>query len=82
MAGEATKKARVATRGSVRADEVLSLKELRRRFGWEEHAIRQARAAGLRFIRFGRECFVLGADVLEFFRQLADQQSQRREPEE
>jgi hypothetical protein len=48
----------------------MSLSELKRRLGWGEHAVRQARRAGLRFTVFGREKYVLGEDVLEFFRTL------------
>jgi hypothetical protein len=66
------------TSGSVRADEVLSLRELQRRFGWREHALRQARMAGLRMIPFGREKYVLGADLLAFFATLAEQQPNGR----
>jgi len=58
--------------GSVRADEVLSQRELQRRFGWQEHSLRQARLAGLRTVQFGRERYVIGADVLDFFRKLAE----------
>ena len=50
---------------SIRADELLPLKELRRRLNWGEHAVRQARVAGLKLVEFGREKYVLGADVLE-----------------
>jgi len=59
--------------GSIQAGEVLTLAELKRRLGWGEHAIRQARRAGLRLIPFGREKFALGSDVLEFFTRLAEQ---------
>lgn len=59
----------------VRAGEVYSLAELRRRLGWAEHAVRQARLAGLRLITFGRAKYVLGEDVLEFFKRLSDCQT-------
>ena len=58
--------------GSIRADEVLSLAELKRRLGWGEHATRQARAAGLRLIGFGRAKFVLGRDLIAWFDRLGD----------
>jgi hypothetical protein len=61
----------------IRSGEVYSLAELRRRLQWQEHAVRQARAAGLRLVTFGRQKFVLGSDVLLFFRTLAE----RREAE-
>ncbi len=63
-----------AVAGVVRADEVYRLAELKRRLGWQDHALRQARRAGLRLIPFGREKFALGSDVLDFFRRLADKQ--------
>jgi hypothetical protein len=59
----------------VRAGELYSLAELRRRLRWKEHAVRQARLAGLRLISFGREKFCLGEDVLSFFRRLGDRQA-------
>jgi hypothetical protein len=61
--------------GVVNQFEVYRLKELARRLGWHEHALRQARAAGLPMIVFGREKFILGSDVLDFFRRLADRQA-------
>jgi hypothetical protein len=61
--------------GVVRADELYRLRELCHRLNWKEHAIRQARAAGLRMIVFGREKFVLGRDVLDFFCRLAEAQA-------
>ncbi|HUT88947.1 MAG TPA: hypothetical protein VMY37_05605 [Thermoguttaceae bacterium] len=60
--------------GSIQAGEVLTLAELKRRLGWGEHAVRQARRAGLRLIPFGREKFALGSDVLAFFTRLGEQQ--------
>ena len=58
----------------VRAGELYSWLELRRRLRWGEHAGRMARVAGLRLISFGREKFVLGQDVLEFFQRLGERQ--------
>jgi len=62
---------------SIEAGEVMSLAELKRRLKWREHAVRQARKAGLRLIRFGSQKYALGSDVLDFFRQLAEQQTQQ-----
>jgi hypothetical protein len=59
-----------APAGVIRADELYRLREVCRRLNWREHALRQARAAGLPMIVFGREKFVLGSDVIEFFRGL------------
>jgi len=61
--------------GSIRRDELLPLKTLQRRLGWGEHAIRQARQAGLRLIRFGNGKYCLGSDLLAFFERLAESQS-------
>ncbi len=58
----------------VRSGEVYSLAELRRRLGWAEASVRQARIAGLRLVTFGRQKFALGEDVLAFFRRLAERQ--------
>lgn len=65
--------------GSIRTDEILPLPELKRRLGWGEHAIRQARRKGLRLIGFGRGKYALGADVLAFFERLAAEQEGRAE---
>ncbi len=59
----------------IRAGELSSLAELRRRLQWQEHAVRQARIAGLRLVSFGREKFCLGSDVLRFFERLAERQA-------
>jgi len=58
----------------IRADAVYSWAELRRRLGWQEHAGRQARIAGLRLVTFGRQKYALGSDVLKFFERLANRQ--------
>lgn len=58
----------------VRSGEVYSLAELRRRLQWQEHSVRQARVNGLRLVVFGRAKYVLGEDVLAFFRRLAERQ--------
>ena len=59
----------------IRAGELYSLVELRRRLQWQEHAVRQARVSGLRLVTFGRAKYALGSDVLKFFERLADQQA-------
>ena len=64
----------------VRAGEVYSLAELRRRLQWKEYSVRMARVAGLRLVTFGRSKYVLGSDVLKFFERLADQQARRDGP--
>jgi len=62
---------------AVQADEILPLAELRHRWGWGEEKIRKARRAGLRTIKFGREVFVRGSDLLAFFDVLAERAAER-----
>jgi len=58
----------------VRDGELYSLQELRLRLQWQEHAMRQARVAGLKTILFGSKKYCLGSDVLEFFERLKTKQ--------
>ena len=58
--------------GSISADEVLPLREAARRLGFGQKTIRQAQRAGLRTVEFGRMKYVIGQDVLDFFRRLAE----------
>ncbi len=64
--------------GSIRADEILPLREVGRRLGWAEKTKRRAQAEGLRTVEFGRTKYCLGIDVLEFFRQLAETNDERK----
>lgn len=57
-------------RGSIRADEVLPLEVLRQRFGIGSKSVASMRRAGLPIRRLGRQGFVLGADILDFFGRL------------
>jgi hypothetical protein len=57
-------------RGSVRADELLTLSELRSRFGIGNKTVAQMRRSGLPIRRCGRLGFVLGSDLLAFFARL------------
>jgi len=59
-----------APRGSIRADELLPLSVVRERLGIGTKGISAMRRAGLPIRRFGRQGFVLGADVLDFFSRL------------
>jgi hypothetical protein len=63
------------TLGEIVGDRVYTLRAFCRRLGWREHALRQARAAGLRLVVFGREKLVLGSDFLAFVQGLADRQT-------
>lgn len=53
-----------AASGSVRSDELLTLAELKRRLSWGDRSVAAAQRAGLRAVGFGRQKFVLGADVI------------------
>jgi hypothetical protein len=55
--------------GSVRADEVLTLREFGRRLVLATRALCDAQRGGLKTILVGRVKFVLGSDALDWFRQ-------------
>jgi hypothetical protein len=61
--------------GSIRDDEILPFAEAARRLGWCAKSRRFAQRDGLRVITYGRYQYVLGADVLDFFRKLAEQET-------
>ena len=52
--------------GLIAVDCLYTLAEIRQRLKLGQHAMRQARRAGLRVRRIGRRRYVLGRDVLEF----------------
>jgi len=52
--------------GVIVADAVYRLDEIQNRLKLGQHALRQARRAGLRIRRIGRRGYVLGRDVMEF----------------
>jgi hypothetical protein len=58
-------------RGSVRGDEVLTLREFGRRLGLGKSALCDAQRQGLRAVLFGRVKFIVGSDALDWFRRLA-----------
>ena len=62
--------------GSIRSDELLPLSEVRRRLGIGYKTAAKAQRDGLRTIPYGRQKFVLGADILAFFRDLAERQGE------
>lgn len=57
--------------GSVRADEVLPLRELARRLGWGQRTIRAAQRDGLITLQYGKMKYVRGVDVAACFEKLA-----------
>ncbi len=62
-------------RGSVRADEILTLREFGRRLGLASRALCDCQRSGLRTVLCGRVKFVMGADALDYFRRLAAAQA-------
>lgn len=60
--------------GSVSSDEVMTLREFGRRLGLAQRACCDAQRRGLRTITFGRSKYVLGEDVIAWFRRLAEEQ--------
>lgn len=61
--------------GAIHRDEVLPFAVAAARLGWCAKSRRYAQRDGLRVIRYGRHQYVLGADVLEWFRSQAEQQA-------
>jgi hypothetical protein len=62
-------------RGSVRADEILSLREFGRRLGLAKRALIDAQKAGLKTALVGRCKFVCGSQAVEWFAQQAERQA-------
>jgi len=54
------------TPGLIAADCLYTLSEIQERLKLGQHAMRQARRAGLRVRRIGRRAYVLGRDVIHF----------------
>lgn len=52
--------------GLVTADALYTLAEIQDRLKLGQHAMRQARRAGLRVRRIGRRAYVLGRDLMAF----------------
>jgi hypothetical protein len=63
--------------GSVSITEVMTLREFGRRLGLAKRACADAQRQGLRTILFGRCKFVLGQDVVAWFRRLAEEQASK-----
>ena len=56
----------------IRADELLPWSALHERLGWGPRAIAEARARGLRVLRFANRQYVKGSDVITFLESVAD----------
>ena len=59
----------------IHADAVYSKRLLCSSLQWEHRTFRHAVKDGLRIIAFGKQRFILGRDVLDFFQRLAEQQA-------
>lgn len=57
--------------GSIRADELMPLREAARRLGFGQKTIRAAQRSGLHTIQFGKMKYVVGSDVIAFFEKLS-----------
>ena len=68
--------------GSVCVGEIMPLAELHRRFGLSYKATKLMERKGLRMVEMGRCKYVLGADVVRFFEQLAAEQNPATAKEE
>lgn len=62
--------------GEIHVGRLYTAVAFRRRLGWGLKAYRHAKRKGLRVSQFGRQEFVMGADVLAFFQRLAEEQQQ------
>lgn len=60
--------------GSVRADELMPMREFGRRLGLANKCLCDAQKQGMPTILFGRTKFVLGSDAIDFFKWLGQQQ--------
>jgi len=52
--------------GHVTADALYTLDEIQERLKLGQHALRQARRAGLKVRRIGRRAYVQGRDIISF----------------
>lgn len=55
---------------SISAGEVYPITEAARRLGWGRKTMARAQRDGLSTVQYGRQKYVTGAAVLEFFRRL------------
>ena len=74
-------KAPPPSRGSIRRDEITLFAEAARRLGSCAKSRRKA-ARRVALISYGRYQYVLGADVLDFFLKLAEQQAAGNDQEQ
>lgn len=59
--------------GSIRSDEVYSLRDFKLRTGWSQHALRTAKKNGLIVVVAGGLGFVRGCDFAAYIAKLAGQ---------
>jgi hypothetical protein len=63
------------TQSPILADAIYSKRLLCASLQWEHRTFRHAVQEGLQIIAFGKQRFILGRDVLDFFTRLAERQS-------
>lgn len=54
---------------------LYGLNEASDRLGWGRHAMRSARKEGMKVIRFANRGYLLGDDIIEFFKNQSEKQS-------
>ena len=60
--------------GSISAHEIVTLRETGRRLGLGVRCMCDLQKAGLRTVTLGRRKFLLGSDLIDFARRLAEEQ--------
>ena len=63
-------------RGSVHADEIMSLREFGRRLGLANKALCDAQKAGLKTATVGVRKYIVGSQAVAWFAQQADKQAE------
>jgi hypothetical protein len=54
--------------GTIVPDALYRIDEIAARMGWGDHALRAARRRGLKVLKSGKRCYVIGSDLLDFVR--------------
>jgi hypothetical protein len=62
--------------GSIRADELVTLTEFCRRLRIGQKTWRSMKAAGLRSAAIGKQRYIIGKDILDFFGRLTAQHTE------
>ncbi len=54
--------------GKIVPEALYRIDEIAARMGWGDHALRAARRRGLKVLKSGKRCYVIGSDLLDFVR--------------